>query len=133
LSTLYLNQENPAQGESLLRRAIAIQEREFGMGSEKAADAHAEMARFYRWSERPDNAIGEYERAIAIRELIGKGSTPESARLQESLADMNIEIGDFEAAKTSLLAARNIWATTMGESHPKVAEIDLKLQELSMH
>jgi len=121
LGITWLNAEEPARAEPLLRRALWIMENNSDVPVEQVASAHSGLAELYRSENKLALAEGEWMRALQIDRTLLGDAHPQVAILMEMLADLYSARGEFGLAREYATQASRTMSSSFGENSMPVA------------
>jgi CHAT domain-containing protein/Tfp pilus assembly protein PilF len=112
---------NLSQADTLLSRALAIQEKAIGPDRHPVAGTLHNLAGVYSDEGRDADSQGLYERALAIEEKELGPDSAEVARALAALATVYGEHGRYAEARSAARRALAIREKALGPDHPEVA------------
>jgi tetratricopeptide (TPR) repeat protein len=121
LGITWLNAEEPARAEPLLRRSLWILENASDVPAEQVASAHSGLAELYRSENKLALAEGEWARALRIDRTSLGDAHPQVAILMEMLADVYSARGEFGIARDYSTQASHAMSGSFGENSMPVA------------
>ncbi len=121
LGITWLNAEQPARAEPLLRRSLWIMDNNPDMPPEQVASAHAGLAELYRSENKLALAEGEWAQALRIDRTLLGDVHPQVAILMEMLADVYSTRGEFGLAREYSTQASHAMSGSFGENSMPVA------------
>lgn len=116
-----LNQGNAAEAETLMSRALSIQQAELGPDHPKAISTQSNLAAIARKRGDLDRAVELQRRAFEATERAWGPSHPNTAAALGNLGAFLRDSDEVEGAETALLRAIEIVDAAYGASHPKIA------------
>ncbi len=116
-ATLYHATGRSAEAEPLIRRALALHERERGAENLDTARALNDLGAVLRGQRKFDEAMEVHTRALAIRRARAADHPLPVAESLNNIAGVQFAKGDLDAAIASLAEAMEIRETRLGPNH----------------
>lgn len=100
--------------ESVLREHTAGGPR----GDAFEAELHSSLANLHQYQRRPDQALAEFDRALAILRAMPSPDEAQLAHTLRNLGDIRTAQGDIPGGQLALLEAQKLIQTLYGPDHP---------------
>ena len=129
---VFRDQGRYKEAEALLQEALGIQEGLFpDEHFHKALSLHT-LGVLYHLTGQYERARSYLDRALSMRRrLIGEDHADYGRTLQQ-LARFQLELGETEAARESLMEVRRIYALQLLDSHKWMKDLEVDLQRVGM-
>ncbi|MGE4073371.1 MAG: protein kinase [Lysobacterales bacterium] len=111
-------QGNYAEAQAALESVLALRQAAGKQGDSFDAELHSSIGNLLQYQRRGDQALAEFDRALAILRASAVPDQEQLAHTLRNLGDIRTAQGDAEGARGELLEAQTLMQSLYGPDHP---------------